>query len=72
MLCIYNLVLRQLGTANANSHREVTLFAWHKQSPEMKSSLAFILGQASSSDDPQRGMERAVLPKDTKHMEMPH
>ena len=72
MVCIYNLALRQLGTTNANSHKEVTLFAWHKQIPEMKSSLAFILGQASSSDNPQRGTERAMLPKDTKHMEMHH
>lgn len=72
MVCIYNLVLRQLGTTNANSHKEVTLFTWHKQIPEMKSSLAFILGQASSSDDPRRGTERAVSPKDTKHMEMHH
>lgn len=69
---IYNLALRQLGTTNANSHKEVTLFAWHKQIPEMKSSLAFILGQASSSGDPRRGMERVVFPKDTEHMAMHH
>lgn len=52
MVYIYNLVLRQLGTTNANSHKEVTLFAWHKQIPEMKSSLVCILGQPSSSNDP--------------------